>query len=248
MPYIQIAAEAMCTLGVLRKQVYGQAEMARALGRHPSTISRELRCNVWRCNGRGLVGHHAPGLAVGIVACLQTRGLRDNRRPHRHLLVTDGGSWPDGTFVSWPVHDTARLTEAFRRAVLRPFVRLGFVDSDHAAGMLTWPRSGFHVHTAVWVSQDDRAFATRPLPNASLAPADVPRRMRPTPGHHAATFRLRGRPNVASDRSPPASHPRRDRLPTAHEAGSRDGEHAVALLSAISSYTQPTPIEIPSRT
>jgi hypothetical protein len=27
--------------------------------------------------------------------------------------------------------------------------------------MLTWPHSGFHVHTAVWVPEDDRPFATR---------------------------------------------------------------------------------------
>jgi hypothetical protein len=27
--------------------------------------------------------------------------------------------------------------------------------------MRTWPHSGFHVHTAVWVPEDDRAFATR---------------------------------------------------------------------------------------
>lgn len=27
--------------------------------------------------------------------------------------------------------------------------------------MLTWPHSGFHAHTAVWVPEDDRAFATR---------------------------------------------------------------------------------------
>lgn len=27
--------------------------------------------------------------------------------------------------------------------------------------MLTWPHSGFHVHTAVWVPEEDRAFATR---------------------------------------------------------------------------------------
>ena len=52
--------------------------------------------------------------------------------------------------MSWPVHDTARLTEAFRRAVLRLFVRLALFDEDQAAGMLTWPHSGFHVHTAVW--------------------------------------------------------------------------------------------------
>ncbi len=33
---------------------------------------------------------------------------------------------------------------------------------DHqAAGMPTWQHSGFHVHTAVWVPEEDRAFATR---------------------------------------------------------------------------------------
>ena len=34
-------------------------------------------------------------------------------------------------------------------------------DEDQAAGMLGWPHSGFHVHTAVWVPEDDRAFAKR---------------------------------------------------------------------------------------
>ncbi len=88
-------------------------------------------------------------LAVGIVACLQAHGSRANWHPHLHLLVTDGGFRPDGTFVTWPAHDTARLTEAFRRAVLRLFVRVDLFDEDQAAGMLTWPHSGFHVHTAV---------------------------------------------------------------------------------------------------
>jgi len=100
-------------------------------------------------------------LAVGIVACPQTHGSRANWHPHLHLLVTDGGFRPDGTFVSSPALDTARLTDAFRRAVLRLFVRFELFDEDQAAGMLTWPHSGFHVHTAVWVAEDDRAFATR---------------------------------------------------------------------------------------
>ena len=65
---------------------------------------------------RSLTGERT--LAVGIVACLQTHGSRANWHPHLHLLVTDGGFRPDGTFVTWPAHDTARLTEAFRRAVL----------------------------------------------------------------------------------------------------------------------------------
>ena len=69
-----------------------------------------------------------------------------------------GGPGAEGN-EAWS--NTARLTEAFRRAVLRLFVHLELFDADQAAGMLTWPHSGFHVYTAVWVPEDDRAFATR---------------------------------------------------------------------------------------
>jgi hypothetical protein len=64
--------------------------------------------------------------------------------------------WP-----GWPSHDTAQLTEAFRRAVLRLFVRRGLFDEDQAQGMLQWPHSGFQVHAGVGVPEDDRAFALR---------------------------------------------------------------------------------------
>ena len=84
-----------------------------------------------------------------------------NWHPHLHLLVTDGGFRPDGTFVPLPLHDVATLTEAFRRAVLRWFVRRGLLEAETAAGMLAWPHSGFHVHDGVWVPAEDRAFATR---------------------------------------------------------------------------------------
>ena len=87
-----------------------------------------------------------------------------NWHPHRRLVVTDGGFRPDGTFVrwpGWPGHDTAQPTEAFRRAVLRLFVRRGLFDEDQARGMLQWPHSGFQVHAGVGVPEDDRAFALR---------------------------------------------------------------------------------------
>ena len=54
-------------------------------------------------------------LAVSVVACIQTHGSLANWHPHIHLLVTDGGFRADGTFVPWPAHNTAALTEAFRR-------------------------------------------------------------------------------------------------------------------------------------
>ncbi|MBI3080950.1 MAG: transposase [candidate division NC10 bacterium] len=100
-------------------------------------------------------------LSVGLVASIQTHGSLANWHPHLHLLVTDGGFRPDGTFVPLPLHDVATLTEAFRRAVLRWFVRRGLLEAETAAGMLAWPHSGFHVHDGVWVPAEDRAFATR---------------------------------------------------------------------------------------
>ena len=75
--------------------------------------------------------------------------------------MTDGGFRPDGTFVPLPLHDIATLTEAFRRAVLRLFVRRGLLEAETAASMLAWPHSGFHVHDGDWVPAEDRAFATR---------------------------------------------------------------------------------------
>jgi hypothetical protein len=64
------------------------------------------------------------------------------------MIVTDGGVRPDGTFVHWPTHDPERLAEAFRRAVLRLFVRRELFEPDQAETVLQWPHSGFHVHDA----------------------------------------------------------------------------------------------------
>ena len=100
-------------------------------------------------------------LSVGIVSSIQTHGSLANWHPHLHLLVTDGGFRPDGTFVHLPLHDVATLTEAFRRAVLKMFVKRELLDIETAQGMLAWPHSGFHVHDAVWVAADDKEFTVR---------------------------------------------------------------------------------------
>ncbi len=88
-------------------------------------------------------------------------GSLANWHPDLHLLVTDGGFRADGTFVPWPLHDFTTLTEAFRRVVLRLFVRREVMDVETAQGMLAWPHSGFHVHDGVWVAADDRELAVQ---------------------------------------------------------------------------------------
>jgi IS30 family transposase len=58
-PYTQITPEERYAISVLRKQGKSQAEIARCLGRAPSTISREVRRNAWRCDGRAYVSSRA---------------------------------------------------------------------------------------------------------------------------------------------------------------------------------------------
>ncbi len=59
------------------------------------------------------------------------------------------------------VADVTTLTDAFRRAVLRLFVRRELINDETAQGMLAWPHSGFHLHDGMWVAVDDREFAVR---------------------------------------------------------------------------------------
>ena len=59
--------------------------------------------------------------------------------------------------------DVTTLAEAFRRTVLRLFVRRELMDIETAPEYCgsPLPQSGFHVRDGVWVAADDRAFAVR---------------------------------------------------------------------------------------
>jgi hypothetical protein len=92
----------------------------------------------------------------GAISSIQTHGTLANWHPHLHVLVTDGAFRPGGTFVPLGAHSIEILTEAFRRAMLRAFVRHGLFTEEVAASMLAWPHSGFHLHNEVRLQGDDR--------------------------------------------------------------------------------------------
>ncbi len=79
----------------------------------------------------------------GAIACVQTFGSLAHLHPHLPVLVTDGAFRRDGSFVVLPPPDPAVREELWRRQVLAWFGRQGWLDEDGAAGMLSWPHSGF---------------------------------------------------------------------------------------------------------
>ena len=82
--YRQLTSEERHTLSTLRKQGYRQAAIARALGRHRSTISREVRRNSKDRGGRV----YRPGLADDMARWRRDRSRRNARfGPSDWLLV-----------------------------------------------------------------------------------------------------------------------------------------------------------------
>jgi IS30 family transposase len=74
MSYHQLTSHERYILAALRKQGFNQSEIARNLGRHRSTISRELRRNSSRHDGG-----YRPSRAVEMTS---GRRSRSRRKPH----------------------------------------------------------------------------------------------------------------------------------------------------------------------
>jgi IS30 family transposase len=78
MTYCQITSEERYILAALRKQGFNQSEIARHLGRHRSSISRELKRNSSRWDG-----HYRPSKAIERTAGRRSRSRRNQRFSHR---------------------------------------------------------------------------------------------------------------------------------------------------------------------
>jgi Putative transposase len=85
---------------------------------------------------------------------------RINFHPHLHFLVTEGGmdeaavspvlmNMSAGVFHEIPRIDDARLTEIFAREVLSFLVGRELLSPEWAERILSWPHTGFNVHSLV---------------------------------------------------------------------------------------------------
>ena len=147
------------------------------------------------------------------VVCLDEKPRCAPRGPTSRPRRPPGASGQTGRRVRarWDrQHRRHRRTQGIvcRAYEIRPwqslFVRLDLFDEDQAAGMLTWPHSGFHVHTAVWVPEDDRAFATRLARYCARNPVALERL---TYDRVAKVVTYRSDKSEARKRPPPAPRP-----------------------------------------
>lgn len=82
-----------------------------------------------------------------------------NFHPHVHVLVTDGGFRPDGTFQPLVWFDSRHVERLFRGEVLRRLLDKELIFEAVVDNLLSWRHSGFSAHGAVCVQ--DREGAVR---------------------------------------------------------------------------------------
>ena len=85
------------------------------------------------------------------VVSYQSYGDLVRWNPHYHCLVLEGGIDETGSFYHIPIKDTSRLTEVFRRRVIKLFVDKGLLDRSFALKILSWKHSGFSVDNSVTI-------------------------------------------------------------------------------------------------
>ena len=100
-------------------------------------------------------------LIPGMVAGIQTFGELVHFHPHIHVIVTDGGFTPGGTFICLPSIETKCLLAAWQNNVFALFLAESKLDQETVDQMRSWPHSGFSVDNSVYLSPGDTAGLER---------------------------------------------------------------------------------------
>ena len=88
-------------------------------------------------------------LRPGIVASIQTFGLKINFHSHLHFLVTEGGEDSEGRFHHLASFQDSLLAEFFSREVFALLLREGLISEAVKEKIASWRHSGFSVHSKV---------------------------------------------------------------------------------------------------
>jgi len=95
--------------------------------------------------------HTATGLEImpGVVAVTQTFGDRINFHPHIHVLLTEGGTAPDGAFHRVSRFHDDLIQALFTREVFSLLLRKKLIGLPLVENILSWRHTGFNVHSEV---------------------------------------------------------------------------------------------------
>jgi hypothetical protein len=86
---------------------------------------------------------------TGMVLAYQTSGEFLRWNPHYHCIVLEGGFDDRGKFVHIPLGDIQKMSEYFRRVVIRFFLKKELINAHLATSLINWKHSGFSVDHSI---------------------------------------------------------------------------------------------------
>ena len=108
---------------------------------------RELLLDLSQCAAEALAEHVRRKLGAnvrtGIIVSIATAGDLLEWHPHGHLLATDGGFSPDGTFQGLESWDGEILMRLFRERLLARLVDRHAISPELVAKLVAWRHPGF---------------------------------------------------------------------------------------------------------
>jgi hypothetical protein len=90
-------------------------------------------------------------IKTGMVLAYQSSGEFLRWNPHYHCIVLEGGFDEDGRFVHIPFGDLQRMSEYFRRMIIKFFLKKQLINASLATKLINWRHSGFSVDNAVGI-------------------------------------------------------------------------------------------------
>ena len=95
-------------------------------------------------------------ISSGFILAYQTAGIFCRFNPHWHGIFLEGGFDDDGNFQYLPITDTKKMTESFRRRVIKFFDDKKLINTEFAHNLLSWKNSGFSVDNSVKIPANNK--------------------------------------------------------------------------------------------
>jgi hypothetical protein len=86
---------------------------------------------------------------TAMVLAYQSAGAFLRWNPHYHCLVLEGGFDEAGRFVHIPFGNIQRMSEYFRRVIIKFFLKKKLISAELATNLINWRHSGFSVDASV---------------------------------------------------------------------------------------------------
>jgi len=86
---------------------------------------------------------------TGMVLAYQSAGEYLKFNPHYHCIVLEGGFDERGRFVHIPLGNLQRMTEYFRRLIIKFFLNKQLINATLATSLINWKHSGFSIDHSI---------------------------------------------------------------------------------------------------